>query len=77
MDENKNLTEESMIEEVNIDQDKPTTLSVRTKESLKIAFKEINGNTDNDKLIKLLELHEEFQRTEDKFTIGTNLKCNR
>ena len=62
MDENKNLTEESMIEEVNIDQDKPTTLSVRTKESLKIAFKEINGNTDNDKLIKLLELHEEFPK---------------
>ena len=32
-----------------------------------------NKNLTEESMIKLLELHEEFQRTEDKFTIGTNL----
>ena len=73
MEENKKLTENTITDPINIDEDKPTSLSLRTKESIKNAFKEVEGNTDNEKLMKLLELHEEFQKTEDKFNVGTNL----
>lgn len=73
MEENKKLIENTITDQVNIDEDKPTSLSLRTKESIKNAFKEVEGNTDNEKLMKLLELHEEFQKTEDKFNVGTNL----
>lgn len=54
-------------------EDKNTSLTIRTKESLKDAFKSINGNTDNDKLIKLLELYKKFETTQDKFNIDNNL----
>lgn len=54
-------------------EDKNTSITIRTKESLKDAFKSIEANTDSDKLVKLLQLYEKFQATQDKFTIASNL----
>lgn len=54
-------------------EDKNTNLSMRTKEILKTEFKAIEGSTDNDKLVRLLELYRKFQATQDKFNIDTNL----
>lgn len=62
-----------MEQEIQPIEDKNTSLTIRTKESLKDTFKSIEANTDNDKLIKLLELYEKFQATQDKFTIAANL----
>lgn len=56
-----------------IELDKDASLSVRTKESLKTEFKAIDGKTDNDKLISLLELHRKFQLTQDKFSIAESI----
>lgn len=60
-------------EQIQLIEDKNTSLSMRTKESLKTEFKAIEGCTDNDKLVKLLELYRKFQTTQDKFNIDTNL----
>ena len=49
--------------------DKEASLSLRTKESLKVEFKSIDGKTDNEKLVKLLELHRKFQEKQDIFNI--------
>ena len=51
--------------------DKETSLSLRTKESLKVEFKSIDGKTDNEKLIKLLQLHRKFQEKQDIFNIDS------
>ena len=60
-------------EQIELVEDKNATLQVRTKESLRDTFKSIDGATDNDKLIKLLDLYKKFQATQDKFSIDTNL----
>lgn len=60
-------------EQIELIEDKNTNLSMRTKESLKNEFKAIEGSTDNDKLVRLLELYRKFQSTQDKFNIDTNL----
>ncbi len=60
-------------EQIELIEDKNTNLSMRTKESLKTEFKAIEGSTDNDKLVRLLELYRKFQSTQDKFNIDTNL----
>lgn len=60
-------------EQIELIEDKNTNLSMRTKESLKAEFKNIDGATDNDKLVRLLELHRKFQATQDKFSIDANL----
>ena len=52
MVENNNLEQEIQQEE-----DKNAKLQVRTKASLVNEFKSIEGTTDNDKLVKLLELY--------------------
>ena len=63
----------SEVEEISVIEDKNVNLSLRTKESLKAKFKDVEGQTDNDKLIKLLELYNKFQATQDKFSIDDNL----
>lgn len=60
-------------EQIELIEDKNATLQVRTKESLRDTFKSIDGATDNDKLIKLLDLYKKFQATQDKFSIDANL----
>jgi len=60
-------------EQIELIEDKSANLSMRTKESLKAEFKNVDGATDNDKLVRLLELHRKFQATQDKFSIDTNL----
>lgn len=60
-------------EQIELVEDKNATLTVRTKESLRQAFKSVQANTDNDKLVKLLELYEKYQATQDKFSIDSNL----
>lgn len=60
-------------EQIELIEDKNTNLSMRTKESLKAEFKNVDGATDNDKLVRLLELHRKFQATQDKFSIDANL----
>ena len=60
-------------EQIELVEDKNATLQVRTKEGLRDTFKSIDGATDNDKLIKLLDLYKKFQATQDKFSIDTNL----
>lgn len=60
-------------EQIELIEDKNTNLSMRTKESLKTEFKAIEGSTDNDKLVRLLELYRKFQSTQDKFNIDVNL----
>lgn len=60
-------------EDIDLSKDKNTTLSMRTKESLKSTFKAIEGQTDNDKLVYLLELYEKFANTRDNFNIDNNL----
>lgn len=54
-------------------EDKNTILTIRTKESLKETFKNIDANTDNEKLISLLEIYKKFQDTQEKFNISMNL----
>ena len=54
--------------------DKETSLSLRTKESLKVEFKSIDGKTDNEKLIKLLQLHRKFQEKQDIFNIDSYME---
>ena len=51
MSENNNLEQEIQQQE----EDKNAKLQVRTKASLVSEFKSIEGVTDNDKLVKLLE----------------------
>lgn len=48
-------------------------MSLRTKENLKAEFKSIEGITDNDRLVKLLELYRKFQLTQNNFSIDDNL----
>lgn len=60
-------------EQIELIEDKNANLSMRTKESLKAEFKNVDGATDNDKLVRLLELHRKFQATQNKFSIDTNL----
>lgn len=68
MVENNNLEQEIQQEE-----DKNAKLQVRTKASLVNEFKSIEGTTDNDKLVKLLELYRRFESTRDKFNVDNNL----
>lgn len=70
--ENREITNATN-EQIELIEDKNTNLSMRTKESLKNEFKSIDGATDNDKLVRLLELYRKFQSTQDKFNIDTNL----
>ena len=63
MSENNNLEQEIQQQE----EDKNAKLQVRTKASLVNEFKSIEGTTDNDKLVKLLELYRRFESTRDKF----------
>jgi predicted nucleic acid-binding Zn-ribbon protein len=67
MNENNNLEQEIQQE------DKNAKLQVRTKASLVSEFKNIEGVTDNDKLVKLLELYRKFESTQDKFNVDNNL----
>lgn len=69
MSENNNLEQEIQQQE----EDKNAKLQVRTKASLVNEFKSIEGTTDNDKLVKLLELYRRFESTRDKFNVDNNL----
>ena len=69
MSENNNLEQEIQQQE----EDKNAKLQVRTKASLVSEFKSIEGVTDNDKLVKLLELYRKFESTQDKFNVDGNL----
>lgn len=64
---------DNLNENIELMKDKNTNLSLRTKESLKAEFKSIEGVTDNDKLVKLLELYRKFQSTQSNFSIDANL----
>ena len=68
MNENNDLQLEIQQEE-----DKNAKLQVRTKASLVAEFKNIDGVTDNDKLVKLLELYRKFESTRDTFNVDSNI----